>query len=143
MPPYTWGMQSIPSSSKSDNVAVNTRRNINRQLKILSNNISTIDASRMKEVDDLFKGVQIHRSQYKDHTGTLHPLSFFKSDEYKYQCAAGMTTSYFSKYPQNYVEYKTPPVLPLTYQRRRQTPYIPHSSLTGVYNQSSCFAYKR
>ncbi|XP_015433878.1 PREDICTED: uncharacterized protein LOC107189776 [Dufourea novaeangliae] len=143
MPPYEWGMQSTPYSPKPDIVAAKTRRNINRELKIISNEISTIDASRMKEVDDLFKGVQIHRNQYKDRTGSLHPLSFFKADHYKYQCAPGMTNSYLSKYPQSYITYKIPSVLPLTTERRKQTPCIPNLSLTGVYTRSNCIAYKR
>lgn len=87
--------------------------------------------------------MQLHRSQYKDRTGTFHPLAYFKSDDYEYQCAPGLTTSYFAKYPFNYVEYKVPPVLPLTYERRKQRPYIPDLSLAGIYNKSSCIAYKR
>lgn len=29
---------------------------------------------------------QMHRDQYKDHTGTLHPLDYFKSSTYMYHC---------------------------------------------------------
>ncbi|XP_076619069.1 uncharacterized protein LOC143340707 [Colletes latitarsis] len=140
---YKWGMQDIPYSARPVTDAAKVHRKVNRELSVLSNDISTIDNSRMKEVDDLYKGVQIHRKQYKDHTGSLHPLSFFKPDRYKYQCSPGMTSSYFSKYPSNYVDYKVPPVLPLTYERRKQTPYIPDLSLIGIYNKSSCTAYKR
>ncbi|XP_076666342.1 uncharacterized protein LOC143367952 [Andrena cerasifolii] len=118
-------------------------RSLNHNLTVPSNDISTIDIQRMKEVDDLFKAAQVQRIQYKDRTGTLHPLAFFKPDEYKYQCAPGMTASYFTKYPQNFVEYKIPAVLPLTYERQKQTPYIPQLSLFGIYNQSGCVAYKR
>lgn len=89
------------------------------------------------------QSVQLHRSQYKDRTNTLHPLAFFKANEYDYQCAPGMTVSYLSKYPQNYIDYKIPMVLPLTYERRKQTPYIPDLSLTGIYTQTGCIAYKR
>ncbi|XP_033316708.1 protein FAM166C-like [Bombus bifarius] len=143
MLPYEWGMQKTPYSPRPDIVADTVRRKINRELTVLSNDISTIDNTRMKEVDDLFKGVQIHRSQYKDRTGSFHPLTFFKPDTYMYQCAPGMTTSYFLKYPTNYVKHKMPIVLPLTYERRMQTSYIPDLSLSGIYNKSSCIAYKR
>ncbi|XP_076653461.1 uncharacterized protein LOC143359408 [Halictus rubicundus] len=143
MTPYKWGAQSTAYCSRDEKGVAKALSKINRDLKILQNDISTIDAARMKEVDDLFKGVQIHRSQYKDHTGSRHPLQYFKADCYKYQCAPGATTSYFSKYPQNYVEYKIPTILPLTYQRRRHTPYLPNLSLTGIYSESSCAAYKR
>ncbi|XP_076298279.1 uncharacterized protein LOC143217649 [Lasioglossum baleicum] len=143
MTPYKWGVQSVPHYSKDEMGGPKALSKINSDLKVLQNDISTIDVARMKEVDDLFKGVQIHRSQYKDHTGSRHPLKFFKADQYKYQCAPGATTSYFSKYPHNYIEYKIPPVLPLTYQRRRHTPYLPNLSLSGIYSESSCVAYKR
>ncbi|KOC62440.1 hypothetical protein WH47_05430 [Habropoda laboriosa] len=143
MPPYEWGMQSIPYSPSPEIGASKARRKINSNLTMLSNDISTIDSARMKEVDDLFKSVQIYRNQYKDRTGSSHPLAFYKPDNYDYQCAPGMTTSYFSKYPQDYIEYKIPTVLPLTYGRRKQIPYIPDLSLVGIYNEASCSAYKR
>lgn len=87
--------------------------------------------------------VQLQRSTYKDRTGTFHPLVFFTPDEYEYQCAPGMTLSYIFKYPMNYIEYKIPTVLPITYERRKQTPYIPDLSLTGIYGKKGCIAYKR
>ncbi|XP_076748997.1 uncharacterized protein LOC143422315 [Xylocopa sonorina] len=141
--PYKWAMQSTPYSPKSD-VPVNINRcNINRDLNISSNDISTINPIRMKEVDDLFEAVQIHRRQYKDRTSSFHALASLKPDHYKYQCAPRMTTSYLSKYPHNYIGNRIPTVLPLTYERRKQTPYIPDLSLSGTYNESSCIAYKR
>ncbi|CAL7933682.1 unnamed protein product [Xylocopa violacea] len=143
IPLYKWGMQSTPYSPKSDISPTKNRRSINRDLNVLPNDISTIDPIRMREVDDLFKAVQIHRRQYKDRTGGFHALASFKPDYYEYQCAPGMTTSYFAKYPHKYVSSKIPVVLPLTYERRKQTPYIPDLSLSGIYNESSCIAYKR
>ncbi|XP_076159985.1 uncharacterized protein LOC143143033 [Ptiloglossa arizonensis] len=143
MPPYRWGMQSTSYTPRPDINAAKMHRRLNRNLILLSNDISAIDVLRMKEVDDLYKGVQIHRNQYKDYTGSLHPLEFFKPDRYKYESAPGITSSYLSKYPSNYVEYKKPQVLPLTYERRKQTPYIPDLSLAGVYSKSGCIAYKR
>ncbi|KAG7202964.1 hypothetical protein KM043_010101 [Ampulex compressa] len=130
-------------SSAGSTIRMGITRQISRDFAMPSNNISTIDAVRMKEVDDFFKGVQVHRNQYKDHTGSLHPLAFFRPDNYKYQCAPGTTFSYFSKYPEYYTEYKVPPVLPLTYSRKKQTPYIPDLSLSGVYSPYGCIAYKR
>ncbi|KAK9302835.1 hypothetical protein QLX08_005322 [Tetragonisca angustula] len=143
MLPYEWRIQKTPYSPRPDIVADTMRRKINRELTVLPNDISTIDPIRMKEVDDLFKTVQIHRSQYKDRTGSFHPLAFFKPDSYMYQNAPGMTESYVLKYPTSYIKHKIPIVLPLTYERRKQTPYIPDFSLSGIYNKSSCIAYKR
>ncbi|XP_033337531.2 uncharacterized protein LOC117226873 [Megalopta genalis] len=143
MPSYKWGVQGGEEKSKSGINGIKAYSEISRGLKIPQNDISTIDVARMKEVDDLFKGVQVHRNQYKDHTGSRHPLQYFKADRYKYQCAPGATTSYFSKYPTNYIEYKIPPTVPLTYQRKMRTPYIPNLSLTGIYNERGCVAYKR
>ncbi|XP_076235063.1 ciliary microtubule inner protein 2C-like [Calliopsis andreniformis] len=143
VPYYDWGLQNTEYSAKPNVPAIKMNRIINRDLNIPTNKISTIDSGRMKEVDDLYKIVQMHRSQYKDRTNTIHPLAFFKIDEYEYQCAPGMTTSYFTKYPQNYVDYKIPIVVPLTYERRKQTPYIPDLSLVGIYNKTGCIAYKR
>ncbi|PBC27423.1 ciliary microtubule inner protein 2C-like [Apis cerana] len=143
MPSYEWGMQKTPYSPRPEIVADTMRRNINRNLMVQTNDISTIDQKRMKEIDDLFKIVQLQRSTYKDRTGTFHPLVFFTADEYEYQCAPGMTLSYIFKYPMNYIEYKIPTVLPLTYERRKQTPYIPDLSLTGLYGKKGCIAYKR
>ncbi|CAK9799008.1 hypothetical protein ANTPLA_LOCUS1867 [Anthophora plagiata] len=144
MPPYEWGGQKIPYSPQPDIAAgKKARRRINSDLATLTNDISTIDAARMREVDDVFKSAQIHRNQYKDRTGSVHPLAYFKPDSYNYQCAPGMTVSYLTKYPQHYIEYKIPTVLPLTYERRKQTPYIPDLSLIGIYNETSCIAYKR
>ncbi|XP_034171448.1 ciliary microtubule inner protein 2C-like [Osmia lignaria lignaria] len=143
IPRYQWGMQEPSYGAQPEIIATTKRRNINRDLMLPSNDISTIDVIRMKEVDDLYKGIQIHRSQYKDRTGTFHPLTYFKPDYYKYQCAPGMTTSYITKYPENYISYKTPIVLPLTYGRRKEIPNTTDLSLSGIYNKTSCIAYKR
>nr|XP_012144346.1 PREDICTED: uncharacterized protein LOC105662934 [Megachile rotundata] len=143
MPRYQWGLREIPYSPVSNLVVTAKRRKIDRELALPYNDISSIDVIRMKEVDDLYKGIQLHRSQYKDRTGTFHPLTYFKSTDYEYQCAPGMTTSYIGKYPQNYISYKTPIVLPLTYSRRTKIPVIPDLSLTGIYDKKSCIAYKR
>ncbi|KOX69533.1 hypothetical protein WN51_06543 [Melipona quadrifasciata] len=143
MLPYEWGIQKTPYTPRPDIVADTMRRKINRELTVLPHDISAINPIHMKEVDDLFKIVQIHRSQYKDRTGSFYPSVFFKPDSYMYQNALGMTESHVSKYPTSYVKYKIPIILPLTYERRKQTPYIPDFSLSGIYNKSSCIAYKR
>lgn len=85
----------------------------------------------------------MHRQQYKDHTGSLHPLNFFKADEYAFQCSPEVTPSYIFKYPESYTEYKRPPVLPLTYERTTKTPYMPEFAFPGIYAPGNCIAYKR
>lgn len=104
---------------------------------------SCVILEKLKKYRIFSQIVQLQRSTYKDRTGTFHPLVFFTADEYEYQCAPGMTLSYIFKYPMNYIEYKIPTVLPLTYERRKQTPYIPDLSLTGLYGKKGCIAYKR
>lgn len=89
------------------------------------------------------KAVQAHRDQYKDYTGKLHPLDFFKDSEYKYQCAPSMIPSYFVRYPTSYMKYKVPPILPLTYGRIIETPCKPNLALTGVYDHKTCIKYKK
>ena len=51
--------------------------------------------------------------------------------------------SKYMKYPDFYVKYKQPLVLPLTLERSIKTPYLPDRALTGVYSPSSDRAYKR
>ncbi|XP_015518448.1 ciliary microtubule inner protein 2C-like [Neodiprion pinetum] len=143
MPPYEWGLQSTPYSPRPDLVAAAKVRDYNRSLSVPRNNITTIDAGRMREIDDLYKGVQMHRQQYKDHTGSLHPLSFFKADEYPFQCSPTLVPTYFSKHPETYTEYKRPPVLPLTFERATKTPYMPEFAFPGIYSPGNCIAYKR
>lgn len=55
MPPYEWGVQSTPYSPRPDLVAAAKVRDYNKSLSVPRNNITTIDAGRMQEVDDLYK----------------------------------------------------------------------------------------
>lgn len=59
IPPYKWGSRSIPYAPRPDVVATKMLRSLNHNLNVLSNDISTIDIQRMKEVDDLFKVIRI------------------------------------------------------------------------------------
>lgn len=96
----------------------------------------------------------MHRDQYKDHTGTLHPLDYFKSSAYMYHCPDNPTKyfkfffsviffcknsdfSAYLKFPERYVKYKDPLVLPLTLERSYNDPMYPDKALTGVYNRNS------
>ncbi|XP_015589304.2 uncharacterized protein LOC107264965 [Cephus cinctus] len=144
MPSYDWGSsRKVTYVPRPELVSAIGVHKYEKSLAIPINNITTIDAGRMREVDELYKGVQMHRQQYKDHTRKLHPLDFFRSNEYSYQCAPSLLPSYLFKYPQTYIEYKLPSVLPLTYEKRMNTPFIPDLAFPGIYNSGSCIAYKR
>ncbi|KAK2576471.1 hypothetical protein KPH14_005802 [Odynerus spinipes] len=141
MPPYDWGAPRGSYAPRPDTTM--TLRSRLRSLTVPKTNISTIDAARMKEVDDLYMAVQAHRDQTKDYSGKLHPLDFFKTNKYNYQCAPSLISSYFIRYPTSYTKYKVPPVLPLTYERVIETPCRPDLVLTGIYDRTSCIAWKR
>lgn len=59
MPEYQWSFERIPYSLKSHSSGVKKIRDLNRLLTVPSNNISTIDLGRIKEVDDFFKVLEI------------------------------------------------------------------------------------
>ncbi|XP_014597845.1 PREDICTED: uncharacterized protein LOC106783647 [Polistes canadensis] len=141
LPSYSW---TVPKKSYTPlpNPTMTLQTRV-RSLTIPQNNISTIDLAHMKEVDNLYTVVQVHRDQYKDRSSNLHPLEFFKTDKYKYQCAPALISSYFTKYPTSYTKYKTPAILPLTYERKKEIPCIPDLVLSGIYDRSNCIAYKR
>ncbi|KAL2728500.1 protein FAM166C-like [Vespula squamosa] len=141
IPSYSWNGPKRSYTPRPSSIM--TFRDRLRSLTFPQNNISTIDSKLMKEVDDLYIVVQAHRDQYKDHTSKLHALEFFKADKYKYQCASALMPSYLKKYPTSYTKYKLPSVLPLTYERKIETPCIPDLVLSGIYDRSNCIAYKR
>lgn len=84
----------------------------------------------------------MQRESYKDHTGKLHPVDYFKAPEYIYQCPPDPTAQYF-KCPQYYTKYKDPPVLPITLNRSYRSPSLPERALTGRYSPISDISYKR
>ncbi|CAH1955378.1 unnamed protein product [Acanthoscelides obtectus] len=96
---------------------------------------------RNEEVSRMMSA-QIHRDQYKDDSGRLHPMDYFKVADYAFQCPKDPTSRYL-KYSEYYVKYKQPITLPMTLERSLNTPLLPQRALTGVYNPSSNIAYKR
>ncbi|KAI4486897.1 hypothetical protein M0802_012216 [Mischocyttarus mexicanus] len=141
LPPYSWNVPK-KSYTPQPNSMMTLQTRI-RSLAMPQNNISTIDLAQMKQVDNLYTIVQIHRDQYKDRSSSLHPLKFFEMDKYKYQCSSALIPSYFTKYPTSYTKYKSPAILPLTYERKIDTPCIPDLVLSGIYDRSNCITYKR
>ncbi|KAF2901420.1 hypothetical protein ILUMI_04767 [Ignelater luminosus] len=142
MPPYEWGMMNTPYSPRPDIAASGKGTNWNRMLQMPRSPVTFLDAGRQQEVDDFYKGCQMHRDQYKDHAGRLHPLTYFKTAEYRFQCPPDLTSTYM-KFPQYYTKYKDPPVLPITLDRSYRSPYLPERALTGRYSPSSDSSYKR
>ncbi|KAF7280934.1 ciliary microtubule inner protein 2C-like [Rhynchophorus ferrugineus] len=115
---------------------VSIYKNSGKYLKLPQSNISMLDAGRQQEVDDFYTACQMHREQYKDHHGALHPLDYFKRSDYLYQCPLDPTSVYL-KYPTYYTKYKDPIVFPLSYGRTNRLPALPSRALTGVYNKNS------
>ncbi|KAJ8949245.1 hypothetical protein NQ318_022758 [Aromia moschata] len=88
------------------------------------------------------RACQLHRDQYRDYSGALHALDYFKTADYMYQCPSDPTSKYL-KVPEYYVKYKQPTVLPVTLERTLRTPSLPSRALTGVFSPSSDISYKR
>ncbi|XP_030759793.1 UPF0573 protein C2orf70-like [Sitophilus oryzae] len=107
-----------------------------KYLRFPQSDISMLDAGRQQEVDNFYVACQMHREQYKDYTGSLHPLDYFKSADYLYQCPKDPTSVYM-KYPVYYTKYKDPLVFPLSYGRTKRLPPLPGRALTGVYERTS------
>ncbi|XP_057651995.1 uncharacterized protein LOC130891357 [Diorhabda carinulata] len=136
---YEWGgMSSIYTPSPDFSTYKNTLIHNN----FPKSEVSGIDRERSQQVDDYYLMCQLHRDQYKDTSGRLHPLNYFKKSEYLYQCPID-PTSHYIKYPDYHVKYSQPIVHPLTLERTLKTPLLPDRALTGIYNASSDIAYKR
>lgn len=70
-------MQKTPYSPRPEIVADTMRRNINRNLMVQTNDISTIDQKRMKEIDDLFKVNRLYIIRLRFKRIILRLISFF------------------------------------------------------------------
>ncbi|XP_063982370.1 uncharacterized protein LOC135165214 [Diachasmimorpha longicaudata] len=99
--------------------------------------ITNYDYAKSREFDHFNKAVQLHREQYRNADGTIHPLRYFRTHD-----TDDPTKSYFCKYPVTYVKYKNPPVLPRTYSRAIKLPSLPVRKNPRIYNPAPCTAYK-
>ncbi|XP_050305537.1 protein FAM166C-like [Anthonomus grandis grandis] len=138
MPPQEWGVITSPYTPHPDISIFKKPCKYNR---FPLSEISMLDKARQQEVDDFYMACQLHRDQYKDHTGSLHPLDYFKTSEVTYQCPKDPSSVYF-KYPEFYTKYKDPLVMPLTLERSYRAPILPERALTGVYNRTSFIGRK-
>ncbi|CAG2058019.1 unnamed protein product, partial [Timema podura] len=118
------GSQKAPYSPKPDIVAANNIVNIREMLRPPKFSLTQVDSSRREDIDNFYKLCQMHRDQYKDYSGRLHPLDYFKTAEYKWQCPPELTRTY-KRYPQYYVKYATPTVLDGNQARTVPIPYLP------------------
>ncbi|KAJ8925983.1 hypothetical protein NQ315_009838 [Exocentrus adspersus] len=139
VPTYDWGGMNISYAPHPDASVYKKTRGY---VTLPQSQFSMIDAARQQEVDDFYLASQYHRDQYRDTTGTLHPLDYFKRDDYSFQCPTDPTSQYI-KYPERSTRYKHPLTLPITLERTLKTPLLPDRALTGVYSPSSDIAYKR
>lgn len=140
--PYTWGDINIEYTAKADIALLNKTNNLEKFIRMPQSQFSMLDPGRQKEIDDFYMACQLHRDQYKDQMGRLHPLDYFRTTDYTYQCAPDPTTKYLHS-PQFYVKYKNPQVLPLTLERSYRSPLLPDRALTGRYDPISDIKYKR
>ncbi|XP_017784065.1 PREDICTED: UPF0573 protein C2orf70 homolog [Nicrophorus vespilloides] len=141
MPPYEWGFMNTPYTPRPD-IAVSSGKNNGKYLKLPQPQFTMLDPGRQQEIDDFYKVSQLHRDQYKDHSGRLHRLDYFKLNDYRFQCPTDPTSTYL-KSPQYYVKYKDPIVLPITLDRSYRSPMLPNRALTGRYSPQSDISYKR
>ncbi|XP_018566919.1 UPF0573 protein C2orf70 homolog B-like [Anoplophora glabripennis] len=139
VPSYEWGGLNISYAPHPD---ASVYKKTIEYARLPKSQFSMLDAARQQEVDDFYLACQLHRDQYKDYSGTLHPLDYFKSDEYSYQCPTDPTSQYI-KCPEYFSKYKHPLTLPITLERSLRTPSLPNRALTGVYSPTSDIAYKR
>ncbi|KAJ3648675.1 hypothetical protein Zmor_020460 [Zophobas morio] len=140
--PYAWGDIHIEYSPTADIATLNKASNLDKFIRMPPSKFTMLDLGRQKEIDDFYMACQLHRDQYKDQMGRLHPLDYFKTTDYNYQCAPDPTTTYIHS-PHSYVKYKNPIVLPLTMERSYKSPLLPERALTGRYDPSSDIQYKR
>ncbi|RZC39425.1 hypothetical protein BDFB_004687 [Asbolus verrucosus] len=140
--PYSWGDIHIEYTPLADIALLNKTNNLEKFIRMPQSQFSMLDVGRQQEIDDFYMACQLHRDQYKDQMGRLHPLDYFKTTDYNFQCAPDPTSKYL-KSPQFYVKYKSPQVLPLTLERSYRSPLLPERALTGRYNPCSDITYKR
>ncbi|XP_018329397.1 UPF0573 protein C2orf70 homolog [Agrilus planipennis] len=142
MPPYEWGLTKTPYSPRPDIAVGGKSTNWAKMLNMPPSPVTVVNLGRQQEINDFYKLTQLHRDQYKDHTGRLHPYDYFRTADFRYQCPSDPTTRYL-KSPQYYVKYKDPAVLPLTLERSFRAPPLPARALTGRFAPSSDISYKR
>ncbi|XP_008200153.1 uncharacterized protein LOC100142049 [Tribolium castaneum] len=140
--PYEWGDIHIEYTPKADIALLNKVNNLDKFIRMPQSRFTMLDVGRQKEIDDFYMACQLHRDQYKDQVGKLHPLDYFKTTDYTYQCAPDPTTKYLQS-PRFYVKYKSPQVLPLSLERSYKSPLLPERALTGRYDPVSDIKYKR
>lgn len=140
--PNEWDLMRIPYSARSDRVSAYKKAKWKLASESSTVKLRLIDEARMNEVDSFYKVCQMHRDQYRDHTGTLHPLAYFQHGEYLWMNSPKLTRLYL-EYPSSYVQYKQPLVLPKSYQRATPISTLPGRTLVGHYFHGSDNSYNR
>ncbi|XP_044740047.1 protein FAM166C-like [Chrysoperla carnea] len=130
MPKDDWGTRLSPYSPRPDVVGSKNTSNFDKLISFPRFDLTFVDQKRTNEIEEFYRVCQLHREYYKDRLGHKHPLEFFKSDDYAYQCAPNMTDVYL-KSPSAYVKYKYPPTVPLTYGRGVRIPNLPERTLAS------------
>lgn len=88
MPQYNWGYIESMYMPKPDS---RIQRDLGKYLQLPKPEYTMLDAERMEEIDSFYKVAQLQRAKLKDVTGALHPMAYFKSSHYLYQCAPDPT----------------------------------------------------
>ncbi|XP_063230799.1 ciliary microtubule inner protein 2C-like isoform X2 [Bacillus rossius redtenbacheri] len=115
---------------------------MDRMLSMPSLPLGQVDHGRRTQVDEFYLLCQMHRDQYRDRSGRLHPLDYFRSTDYKWQSPPDVTRTYLKHLP-SYVKYYRPVVLAQTTARTVPPPPLPERSLAGRYYRLSDSRYKR
>lgn len=111
----------IPSHRKQRWEEMFSKPNINLTFK---------NQAKMTEIDNFYLLCQFQRQYCNDYTGHLHPMDYFVKDEYKWNQAPDLNSTYV-QFPEMYVKYKQPYTLPLTTERAWLEPFEPFRRLTG------------
>ncbi|KAI5636082.1 hypothetical protein NE865_11181 [Phthorimaea operculella] len=101
-----------------------------------------LDTLRQEEINMFYDACQMEREYYRGYPKSFHPLTYFREQEYKYQCAPDMSKVYLS-FPPYHVKYKQPAVIPPTTERTSGFPSMPERTLAGRYNKATCKAFSR
>ncbi|KAM3960315.1 uncharacterized protein ACR2FA_005615 [Aphomia sociella] len=98
--------------------------------------------SRQEEIETFYDACQRYRDYYRGYAKAYHPLTYFKDQEYLWQCPAEMTPTYLG-FPMYYVKYKQPLVLPSSTGRTSGIPALPDRTLAGRFNKAVCKKFVR
>ena len=88
------------------------------------------DQNKIKDIDDFYILCQFQRQYSNDNTGHLHPMDYFEEDIHSWSPPPDLNSTYV-QFPEMYVKYKQPLLLPLTNKKPWIEPFEPFRRLVG------------